>query len=69
MRVAEAFEKIRVNPGNFVDGRKSFDDLALTEESFQMAKEQIREVCAHAASPHRGLDESCHDCIKLKSAY
>lgn len=24
--VAEAFEKIRINPGNFVDGRKTFDE-------------------------------------------
>lgn len=26
MRVAEAFEKIRVNPGNFADGIKKFDN-------------------------------------------
>lgn len=26
MEVAEAFEKIRINPGNFVDGRKTFDE-------------------------------------------
>jgi (E)-4-hydroxy-3-methylbut-2-enyl-diphosphate synthase len=26
MRVADAFEKIRVNPGNFVDGIKSFEN-------------------------------------------
>ena len=26
MRVAEAFEKIRVNPGNFADGMKKFED-------------------------------------------
>ena len=25
MMVAEAFEKIRVNPGNFADGRKTFE--------------------------------------------
>lgn len=25
MMVADAFEKIRINPGNFVDGRKSFE--------------------------------------------
>uniref|UniRef100_A0A061S1H7 4-hydroxy-3-methylbut-2-en-1-yl diphosphate synthase (ferredoxin), chloroplastic n=1 Tax=Tetraselmis sp. GSL018 TaxID=582737 RepID=A0A061S1H7_9CHLO len=43
LRVADAFEKIRINPGNFVDGRKSFDELSLTEESMLMAKEQIRE--------------------------
>jgi (E)-4-hydroxy-3-methylbut-2-enyl-diphosphate synthase len=26
LRVAEAFEKIRINPGNFMDGIKSFED-------------------------------------------
>lgn len=26
MEVAESFEKIRINPGNFVDGRKTFDE-------------------------------------------
>lgn len=27
MMVAEAFEKIRINPGNFVDGRKTFEEI------------------------------------------
>ena len=26
MRVADAFEKVRVNPGNFADGIKSFEN-------------------------------------------
>ena len=26
IRVAEALEKIRINPGNFADGRKSFEE-------------------------------------------
>ena len=26
LRVADAFEKIRINPGNFADGLKSFED-------------------------------------------
>lgn len=26
LRVADAFEKVRVNPGNFADGIKSFQD-------------------------------------------
>eukprot|EP00873_Tetraselmis_striata_P013600 jgi/Tetstr1/433864/TSEL_023046.t2 len=43
MRVADAFEKIRINPGNFVDGAKRFDDLELTDESMRIAKEQIQE--------------------------
>ncbi|CAM9578221.1 unnamed protein product, partial [Pylaiella littoralis] len=47
MQVAESFEKIRINPGNFVDGKKTFDeyvydskeefdkDLIPLEESFK----------------------------------
>jgi 4-hydroxy-3-methylbut-2-en-1-yl diphosphate synthase IspG/GcpE len=27
LMAAEAFEKIRVNPGNFADGRKKFDQI------------------------------------------
>lgn len=27
MMVAEAFEKIRINPGNFADGRKTFEEI------------------------------------------
>ena len=50
MRVADAFEKIRVNPGNYVDGTKRFDDLDLSEESMKLAKEEIREVCIHELS-------------------
>ena len=26
LRVADAFEKVRINPGNFADGIKSFED-------------------------------------------
>jgi (E)-4-hydroxy-3-methylbut-2-enyl-diphosphate synthase len=26
MLTADAFEKVRINPGNFVDGRKTFDE-------------------------------------------
>jgi len=33
MRVAEAFEKIRVNPGNFVDGRKKFDEITFESDA------------------------------------
>ena len=45
MRVADAFEKIRINPGNYVDGTKKFDELDLSEESMKFAKEEIQEVC------------------------
>ena len=43
--VAECFEKIRVNPGNFVDGRKKFDEKVYDDDSqFKQEQEHIREV-------------------------
>lgn len=43
--VAEAFEKIRINPGNFVDGRKTFDVIDFEDDlAFKAEQEQIREV-------------------------
>ena len=45
MAVADAFEKIRINPGNFVDGRKTFDEINYDDESqFRAEQEHIREV-------------------------
>ncbi len=32
MRVADAFEKIRINPGNFADGIKKFDNKVYNDE-------------------------------------
>ena len=54
--VAECFEKIRVNPGNFVDGRKRFDEKVYDDDSqFKQEQEHIREVrrCIHA------VDQRC----------
>ena len=43
--VADCFEKIRVNPGNFVDGRKRFDEKVYDDDSqFRQEQEHIREV-------------------------
>lgn len=43
--VAECFEKIRVNPGNFVDGRKRFDEKVYDDDSqFKQEQDHIREV-------------------------
>lgn len=45
LRVAEAFEKIRVNPGNFADGAKKFETINYEDESaYQMELEHIEEV-------------------------
>ncbi|CAA6655240.1 unnamed protein product [Spirodela intermedia] len=44
LRVAECFEKIRVNPGNFADRRAQFENLEYTEEDYQKELEHIEEV-------------------------
>mmetsp|Transcript_2611 Transcript_2611/g.7430 ORF Transcript_2611/g.7430 Transcript_2611/m.7430 type:complete len:777 (-) Transcript_2611:139-2469(-) len=44
---ADFVDKVRVNPGNFVDGRKSFDTIGeLTEKDIKEAQAQIEEVFA-----------------------
>ena len=54
--VAECFEKIRINPGNFVDGRKRFDEKVYDDDSqFKQEQEHIREV--DMPSPHPRLRE------------
>lgn len=53
--VAECFEKIRVNPGNFVDGRKKFDEKVYDDDSqFKQEQDHIIEVpsCARPFAPH-----------------
>jgi 4-hydroxy-3-methylbut-2-en-1-yl diphosphate synthase IspG/GcpE len=51
MMVADAFEKIRVNPGNFADGRKTFEVINYDDPAqFRAEQEQIRE--ARAPGPH-----------------
>lgn len=45
MMVAECFEKIRVNPGNFADGTKSFAETVYeTEEEFRAERGHIEEL-------------------------
>ncbi|XP_065865676.1 4-hydroxy-3-methylbut-2-en-1-yl diphosphate synthase (ferredoxin), chloroplastic [Euphorbia lathyris] len=44
MRVAECFDKIRVNPGNFADRRAQFEQLEYTEEDYQKELEHIEQV-------------------------
>ena len=45
MMVADAFEKIRVNPGNFADGRKTFEVINYDDPAqFRAEQEHIREV-------------------------
>lgn len=43
--VAEAFEKVRVNPGNFVDGVKSFKEIDYDDPAqFEAERSHIEEV-------------------------
>ena len=45
MLVAEAFEKIRVNPGNFADGRKSFEEIDYDDPAqFEEERAAIEEI-------------------------
>lgn len=45
MMVAEAFEKIRINPGNFADGAKKFDVIDYDDPAeFKAEQERIREL-------------------------
>jgi len=47
MVAADYVDKIRVNPGNFADGRKSFDTISeLTKEDVKQAQDEIEEVFA-----------------------
>jgi 4-hydroxy-3-methylbut-2-en-1-yl diphosphate synthase IspG/GcpE len=55
MMVADAFEKIRINPGNFADGRKTFEVINYEDPAqFKKEQEEIREVC-WATLHHEGL--------------
>tara|TARA_B100001540_G_scaffold11842_1_gene10450 strand:+ start:126 stop:2312 length:2187 start_codon:yes stop_codon:yes gene_type:complete len=45
MMVAECFDKIRVNPGNFADGRKKFEDILYeTDEEYNAELEEIEKI-------------------------
>ena len=45
MLVAESFDKIRINPGNFADGRKSFEVINYEDEKqYQAEVDYIEEV-------------------------
>eukprot|EP01036_Dinobryon_divergens_P022297 gene22297-30540_t len=47
MRVADAFEKVRINPGNFADGIKSFENKVYnTREEYDRDVEEIEKLFA-----------------------
>lgn len=45
MLVADCFEKIRVNPGNFVDGKKKFDVIDYDDPAqFEAERQHIEDT-------------------------
>lgn len=45
LMVAECFEKIRVNPGNYADGRKTFEVINYDDpKEFELERLHIEEV-------------------------
>ncbi|CAM8958564.1 unnamed protein product [Rhodiola kirilowii] len=44
LRVAECFDKIRVNPGNFADRRAQFEKLEFADDDYQKELEHIEQV-------------------------
>lgn len=44
LRVAECFDKIRVNPGNFADRRAQFETIEFTDDDYQKELEHIEKV-------------------------
>lgn len=59
MMVAEAFEKIRINPGNFADGAKKFDEINYDDPAeFEAEKEKIRELFAPLVEKCKSLNRA-----------
>ena len=57
MMVAEAVEKIRINPGNFVDGRKSFEEKVYeTEEDYFSDRQFLFEALEPLVEKCKDLD-------------
>ena len=43
--MADSFDKIRVNPGNFADGRKTFKEITYeTPEEYQVQKKFNKKI-------------------------
>ena len=53
MLVAESFDKIRINPGNFADGRKSFETINYEDEKQYQAEVDYIEEARPAARASR----------------
>lgn len=52
LAVADCFDKIRINPGNFADGRKKFETINYEDEKeYQAELDYIEEVCGTPCIP------------------
>ncbi|KAH7624269.1 hypothetical protein Ndes2526B_g01534 [Nannochloris sp. 'desiccata'] len=59
MMVAEAFEKIRINPGNFADGAKKFDVINYDDPAqFKAEQQQIRDTFAPLVEKCKSLNRA-----------
>eukprot|EP00965_Chrysotila_dentata_P041882 1389966-Pleurochrysis_carterae.AAC.1 len=59
LEVADAFEKIRINPGNFADGRKTFEEMVYeTDEQYFAERDYFVEVHASHAQT---TESACAD--------
>lgn len=59
MMVADAFEKIRINPGNFADGAKKFDVIDYDDPAeFKAEQEKIRELFAPLVEKCKSLNRA-----------
>jgi (E)-4-hydroxy-3-methylbut-2-enyl-diphosphate synthase len=59
MMVAEAFEKIRINPGNFADGRKTFKEINYDDpKQFEEERQYIREVFSPLVEKCKSLNRA-----------
>jgi (E)-4-hydroxy-3-methylbut-2-enyl-diphosphate synthase len=59
LMVAEAFEKIRINPGNFADGRKTFEEINYDDPAqFAAEQESIRETFIPLVEKCKSLDRA-----------
>ncbi|MFV0398621.1 MAG: (E)-4-hydroxy-3-methylbut-2-enyl-diphosphate synthase [Bacteroidales bacterium] len=58
---AVRIEKVRINPGNFVDGVKSFDEISYTDEEYSQEIEKIE----HRLIPLLDLCKAHHTAIRI----
>ena len=64
LMVADAFEKIRINPGNFADGRKTFEVINYDDPAqFRAEQEHIAEVGARPQGWMKHVYVPVHMCF------